>query len=75
MVVHAGDRPAGRLREETRHYGVDEAGATGSHEPRTDRDSANAMAGPTHPERARMLLEQAVSDPAAAPSRLLCCHP
>src|SRR5436305_1508436 len=55
MLVHAGDRLARGLREQPGHDGVHQARTARSDQPRADRDRANAVVGPGHAKRARML--------------------
>src|SRR5438270_3489909 len=60
MHVHSADRSAGGLGEQAGHDGVDQARTARSNQPGADRDCANAVACPAHPERARMLQEHTV---------------
>ena len=60
MLVHAGNRLAGGLGENSRHDRVNKAGAARSDQPGADRDGAHSMARPAHSQRARMIEEQPV---------------
>jgi len=72
VVVHAGNRLAGGLREEPRHDRMDQAGNPGTDQPYTNIYGTDAVPPPAHAKRARMLEEQAVRQSAIA--ALLCRH-
>src|SRR5436309_11577061 len=69
MVVDAGDRAPGGLGEPAGDRGMNEGGKPGADQLAADPDRANAVACPTHAQRARVLDEQPLDDP--PPLRLL----
>src|SRR6185503_17214283 len=58
MAVHPVDRLARRLGKEPRHHSMDKAGEARANQRGAYRNRSNAMAGPAHPKRARMLQEE-----------------
>src|SRR5436190_1914597 len=59
VIVDSGHGLARGFREPARHGGVHQCGATGADQLRANLHRARAMARPRHPQRTRMIAEQA----------------
>jgi len=74
MIVHVGDRLSGGLGEKSGYDRVNQASESCANKRYADPYCADAMSGPTHSKRARVLDEQSVCQSRMILNRLLRRH-